>query len=101
MFVSGAYVARLSGRVWAGLPTDLTIEQAMIRGIEERGGVTHGRGANKSVQAIGLATVHHTAAVKTSSSEFVNLEYCHNEAQLLGRSRAKRDNADLEKVLQF
>lgn len=31
-------------KLWSGLPTDLAIEQVMMKELKSRGGLTHGRG---------------------------------------------------------
>ena len=49
-FMAGRFHAvRRSDRFWAGLSTDLVIEQVMMRALKSRGGLTHGRGMTESV----------------------------------------------------
>ena len=43
-FVSGLHVVRRSDRLWAGLSTDLVIEQVLMRSLKASGGLTRGRG---------------------------------------------------------
>jgi hypothetical protein len=43
-FSKGNHAVRRSDRYWAGLSTDLVIEQVMMRAVKSRGGLTHGRG---------------------------------------------------------
>ena len=43
-FVEGLHVARRSDRAWAGLSTDLIIEQVRMRSLKTSGGLTRGRG---------------------------------------------------------
>ena len=43
-FQSGYHVARRSIRTWAGLSTDLMIEQVLMRSLKTSGGLTRGRG---------------------------------------------------------
>lgn len=43
-FRSGLFVIRRSDHFWAGLPSDLVIEQALMRTIKTTGGLTRGRG---------------------------------------------------------
>ena len=43
-FVSGLHVVRRSDRLWAGLSTDLAIEQVLMRSLKTIGGLTRGRG---------------------------------------------------------
>jgi len=100
---SGRHVAHRSKRTWSGLSTDLTIEQAMMRALKGRGGITHGRGATDSVRTTWVSTVHKTAAIKTALAQFTDLEYQHDAVQHpeLGKSRTARDNSDLAKVTDF
>jgi hypothetical protein len=61
-FVNGLHVARRSNKFWAGISTDLAIEQAMMRSVKSSGGLTHGRGSAESVRALWTATVHQTGS---------------------------------------
>ena len=45
----GFHTVRRTDRYWAGLWTDLVIEQVMMRSIKSRGGLTRGRGVTESV----------------------------------------------------
>ena len=102
-FMRGAHVARQSNKFWAGLSTDLTIKQAMMKAIKGQGGFTHCRGVTESVKTTWLSTVNKTAAVKTALAQFTDLEYCHDFIlhPELGFSKTKRDNEDLKKILDF
>ena len=43
-FEAGFNVVRRSNRMWAGLSTDLVIEQVLMRCVKTSGGLTRGRG---------------------------------------------------------
>ena len=43
-FTQGYHVVRRSDAFWAGLPTDLVIEQELMRSVKSVGGLTRGRG---------------------------------------------------------
>jgi hypothetical protein len=43
-FKNSFYVIRHSDRYWAGLSTDLTIEQTLMRSLNSTGGMTRGNG---------------------------------------------------------
>jgi len=43
LFLQGFRVILRSDRFWAGLSTDLVIEQVLVRSLKTSGGVTHGR----------------------------------------------------------
>ena len=42
-FITSYHVARRRDRYWAGLFTDLIIEQILMRNMKSVGGLTHGR----------------------------------------------------------
>ena len=50
----GFHAVRRSSRYWAGLWTDLIIEQVMMRSIKGRGGLTRGRGMTECPLAVDL-----------------------------------------------
>ena len=45
---SGLFVIRRSDRLWAGLPSDLVIEQVLMRSLKTNGGLTRGRGMEET-----------------------------------------------------
>ncbi len=47
-FLSGYHVIRRSDRYWAGLSSDLVIEQNLMSTMKTTGGLTHGRGIDES-----------------------------------------------------
>ena len=49
-FQEGHHAVRRTSRCWAGLWSDLVIEQTLIRSLKSRGGLTRGRGFNDSVR---------------------------------------------------
>ncbi|XP_065581046.1 uncharacterized protein LOC136040675 [Artemia franciscana] len=48
VFQSGMHVVRRSDRLWAGLSTDLVIEQELMRSLKTSGGLTNGRGMTEA-----------------------------------------------------
>jgi hypothetical protein len=52
-FVNGMFTIRLSDRMWAGLSTDLVIEQEMMKEIKGPGGLTRGRGVDETTRTAG------------------------------------------------
>jgi len=53
-FIQGYHVIRQSDRYWAVLPTDLVIEQILMRSLKSVGGLTRGRGMT-GVQRAGFS----------------------------------------------
>ena len=59
----GFHTVRRSERFWAGLWTDLIIEQVMTRSIKSRGGLTRGCGITVSVRTLWINTAHRCSSV--------------------------------------
>ena len=57
------HTVRRSSRFWAGLWTDLTIEQVMMRSIKSRGGLTRGRGVTESVRTLWINSTHRVSGI--------------------------------------
>lgn len=57
-FKSGFHVIRRSDRYWAGLSTDLVIEQSLMRSLKTTGGLTRGRGLTETQRAQWLSMPH-------------------------------------------
>ncbi len=55
-FDEGLHVIRRSNRLWAGLSSDLIIEQVLMRSLKTSGGLTRGRGMTEHQRLQGLLT---------------------------------------------
>ena len=98
----GYHTVRRSDRFWAGLWTDLVIEQVLMRALKSRGGLTHGRGVSESVRLMWVKTMHRCASVHNAMSDLTGLLHKTSEQHTeLGQSRIKRDNADLQKIINW
>lgn len=53
-FMDGFHAVRRSDRYWAGLSTDLIIEQVLMRSLKTSGGLTRGRGMTEQQRLIWL-----------------------------------------------
>jgi hypothetical protein len=69
----GFHVVRRSNRYWAGISTDLAIEQVMMRALKSRGGLTRGRGMTGSVRLHWLRTLHVCASVHSALNKLTDL----------------------------
>ena len=56
-FQEGFHVIRRSERKWAGLSTDLAIEQALMHTLKTTGGLTRGRGMTEKQKSIWLLSM--------------------------------------------
>lgn len=95
----GFHAVRRSSRYWAGLWTDLIIEQVMMRSIKSRGGLTRGRGVTESVRLQWICSMHKCAAVHDAMTNSTNLKHRTSEQHVeLGDTRITRDYEDLKKI---
>ena len=95
----GFHVIRRSERFWAGLWTDLVIEQVLMKSLKSRGGLTRGRGLTESVRALWVNAMHMCATVHSAMTSITGNDNCtSHQHKELGVSRIKRGIEDLEKV---
>ena len=99
---NGYHTVRRSNRYWAGLSTDLVIEQVMMRSIKSRGGFTRGRGFTETVRLMWILSMHKCGEVFDSISSFTGLAHITSEQHVeMGVSRIQRDNTDLQKLIAW
>ena len=55
--IDGIHVVRRSDRKWAGLSTDLGIEQVLMRSMKTSGGLARGRGMTQQQRLIWLLSM--------------------------------------------
>ena len=98
----GFHIVRRSSIQWAGLWTDLTIEQVMMRSIKSRGGLTRGRGITESVRLQWIYSMHKYAGIHDAMTQLTNLTLNASEQHVeLGPSRSQRDFKDLALVQEW
>ena len=100
---SGHHSVRRSDRYWAGLSTDLLIEQMLMRSIKGQGGLTHGRGMTETVRCLWVHSVHECGSVHAAINDLVSIDLSAGSDyhEDLGTSRRTRDGDDLMKMLEF
>ena len=98
----GFHTVRRSNRFWAGIWTDLTIEQVMMRSIKSRGGLTRGRGVTETVHLQWIYSMHKCAGIHDAMTSMTNAKHQTSEQHMeLGTSRSNRDFADLHNVQEW
>ena len=69
-----------------------------MRGLEIRGGLTHGRGVSESARLLWVKTIHFCGSLHNAISNLTKVLHKTSEQHTeLGQSRIKRDNDDLMK----
>ena len=61
-FQEGRHAVRRSGSYWAGLWSELVIEQTLMQSLKRRGGITRGRGFEENVLHLWVSSINYTAA---------------------------------------
>ena len=92
----GFHTVHCSERFWAGLWTDLTIEQVMMRSIKSQGGLTRGRGITESVRTLWINTAHRCSSVHDAMTSLTSDQHIE-----IGISRRKKDTEALKKLVDW
>ena len=98
-FVNGPHVVRRSNTLWAGLSSDLVIEQTLMRSLKPSGGLTHGSEMNEEQRSLWTMSMPVTAMYNMAMQDLNNLPYTtsdqHKETT---DARLNRDIHDLAKI---
>ena len=101
-FCQGFHTVRRSDKYWAGLWTDLVIEQVMMRALKSRGGLSRGRGVTESVRLLWVNSMHRCAGIHNAMCSLTGEDRKSSEQHVeLGSSRILRDNLDLDKIIKW
>ena len=73
-FLDGHHAIRRSDRFWAGLWSDLIIEQTLMRSLKCKGGLTHGRGFTDEVRNLWVWSINHSASVHEAMSSLSGIK---------------------------
>ena len=74
-FMNGFHVVRRSDRYWAGLSTDVVIEQVLMRSVKTSGGLTRGRGMTEIQRLTWKLGMPSCAEVKFAMQEHTGINY--------------------------
>ena len=101
-FTARKRVIHRSDRFWAGLSTDLIIEQVLMRSVKTTGGLTRGRGMTESQRATWLLSMPACADVNGAMQQFAGSSYTTSEQHKdLRVSRKEQDGRDMKLMLAF
>ena len=101
-FVRGHHVSRRSDRFWAGLSTDLVIEQVLMRSVKTTGNLTTGRGMGETQRTSWLLSMPACAEMNAAMQDFTQINYETSEQHKeMSTARLKRDEKDSKAVLQY
>ena len=95
----GYFTKRRSDRLWAGLWSDLVIEQVMMRSVKGRGGLTRRRGFSESTRLQWVLTAHECAVIHETMTSITSLHLISSKQHTeMGKERRKTDQTDEKKV---
>ncbi|KAJ8875290.1 hypothetical protein PR048_023185 [Dryococelus australis] len=101
LFQKVQFVVRRSDQCWAGLGSDLMIEQVLMHSIKSRGGLKRGSGLTEIQQAIWLNSMPvcylYNLAMQDYSKVLFETSKQHKE---VGESRQSRDICDFQKIIE-
>ena len=101
-FIKGLHVVRRSDRLWAGLSTDLVIEQALMRTLKTTGGLTRGRGMTEQQRLTWVMAMPACAQVNKVMQDVTGINYNTGEQNKdMSMTRQDRDWKDTNTVLRY
>lgn len=101
-FEEGHHVLRRTERFWAGLSSDLIIEQMLMRSLKTTGGLTRGRGMTESQRSTWLLGMPACANVNSAMQDFAGSTYTSSEQHKdMTDTRLKRDEKDTRLIACF
>ena len=89
-FISGLHVTRRSDRFWAGLSSDLMIEQVLMRSLKTSGGLTRGRGMSEMQRLTWLMSLAACADMSDAMQELTSVAYASSD-QHKEMTKARKD----------
>ena len=101
-FLEGNHAIRRSNRFWAGLWSDLVIEQTLMLSIKSSGDLTRGRGFREDARHIWVMSISHTALVHELMTSLSDIKVTTSEQHSeFGKKSRKRDSDDCRKFYQW
>ena len=101
-FMDGNHAVRRSCRFWAGLWSDLVIEQTMMRSIKSNGGLTRGRGFNEDARHLWVKSIRYTSSIHEAMTTLSNVKVTSSEQHVdFGKKRRTKDFSDCEKFYSW
>ncbi len=101
-FRSGYHVVRRSDRYWAGLSSDLVIEQTLMRTMKTTGGLTRGRGMAESQRTQWLLSMPACSTVNAAMQQLTEADYVTSDQHKdTTPARQSRDDEDTRSLLDY
>ena len=96
------HVFRRSDRYWAGLSTDLVIEQVLMRSVKSSGGLMRGRGMGEAQRAEWLLSMPACADINNAMVDLSGVGFhTSDQHKEVSHARKERDKKDITSILSF
>lgn len=101
-FEDGLPVLRRSDRLWAGLSTDLVIEQVLMRSMKTNGGLTRGKGMTELQRVTWLLSMPACAEVNNAMQDVTGTAFTTSEQHKESmHTRIERDQKDMDELKNY
>ena len=101
-FKEGHHVVRRSNRYWAGISSDLTIEQTLMRGAKTSGGLTGGRGVTELQRAKWVLSMPACAQMNTAVQEVTGTRRLTSDQHVeMGSARTAKDMENMMVITTY
>ena len=102
MFMNGFHVILRSDRYWAGISSDMLIEQTLMRSLKTSGGLTQGRGMDEIQHLIWIMSKPACSEVNDMIQNLTSVSYTTSDQHKeTGCSRKERDLKDTWEIIRF
>ena len=99
---SGSFTIRRSDKLWAGVWSDMTIDQVLMRAMKTSGGLTRGRGLTDSVLSRWVLSMPSCTELTRNFEEFCGIKFETSEQHVdLRKANRLRDNSDASKLTEW
>ena len=100
--MEGYHVVRRSDRFWAGLSTDLIIEQVLMRSITTHGGLTRGNGMTENQRLVWVFFMPVCASINETVQTFNGVSYeTSDNHKGVSAARQARDVSDTVDLIDY
>jgi len=101
-FMNGLHVVRRSDRHWAGISTDLAIEQCLMRSLKTRGGLTRGRGLTEVQRLTWVLSSPACATVNNAMQSLTGVAFTTSEQHKeTTTARISKDLQDVNDMMKY
>jgi len=102
LFIHGHHVLRRSEHFWAGLSTDLVIEQILMRSLKTSGGLTRGRGMSEVQRLVWSLSRPACSEMNEAMQQLTGHTYITSEQHKeSSNARQQRDRKDTETINEY